>query len=55
LSSPLDRFLDAASGKKDVPLVTPDEAAYRSAVMEALYQSAAEQKWVNVPTGMPGR
>jgi predicted dehydrogenase len=55
LSSPLDRFLDAASGKKDVPLVTPDEAAYRSAVMEALYQSAAEQKWVSVPTGMPGR
>lgn len=49
LASPLDRLLDAAGGKKDVPLVTPDEAAYRSAVMEALYQSAAGQKWVSIP------
>jgi predicted dehydrogenase len=49
LSSPLDRLLDAAGGKKDVPLVTPDEAAYRSAVMEALYQSVAGQRWVAVP------
>jgi predicted dehydrogenase len=49
LASPLDRFLDAATGKKGIPLVTPDEAAYRSAVMEALYQSAAGQKWVSVP------
>ncbi len=48
LTAPLDRFLDAAEGKKNVPLVTPDEAAYRSAVMEALYQSAAGQKWVSV-------
>lgn len=45
LSEPLDRFIDAITGKKDVPLVTADEAAYRCAVMEALYQGAREQSW----------
>lgn len=39
-------FLDAVGGKSDVPLVTPREAAYRSAVMEALYEGAARAKWV---------
>ncbi len=38
-------FLDAVLGN-DVPLVTPQEAAARSAVMEALYQAASEQTWV---------
>lgn len=38
-------FLDALAGKKGLPLVTPAEAAYRSAVMEALYESAAKQQW----------
>lgn len=39
-------FLDAVAGGKGVPLVTPAEAAYRSAVMEALYESAAKRQWV---------
>jgi len=47
LSEPLDRFLDAITGKKEVPMVSADEAAYRCAVMEALYQGARERKWTN--------
>lgn len=44
---PLDRFLDELEGKKDVPpFVTADEAAYRSAVMEALYRGAKDHTWV---------
>lgn len=44
---PLDRFLDTLEGKKDVPpFVTADEAAYRSAVMEALYRGAKDHTWV---------
>lgn len=43
-----DLFLDAISGKKDVPLVPVREAAYRSAVMEALYQGAKEKAWINL-------
>jgi predicted dehydrogenase len=39
-------FLDAIGGKDDVPLVTAREAAYRSAVMEAMYEGARENKWV---------
>ncbi len=39
-------FLDAVSGKPDVPLVTAEEAAYRSAVMEAMYDSARTGQWV---------
>lgn len=42
-------FLDAVTGKKDVPLVTAHEAAYRSAVMEALYTAAEKQTWVTPP------
>ena len=38
-------FLDALTGK-DVPLVSPQEAAVRSAVMEALYQGARTKQWV---------
>jgi predicted dehydrogenase len=41
-----DLFLDAVAGKKDVPLVSPSEAAARSAVMEALYAAAKAHKWV---------
>jgi len=40
-----DLFLDALRGK-DVPLVGAREAAYRSAVMEAIYQGAEQRKWV---------
>jgi predicted dehydrogenase len=43
-----DLFLEAVSGKQDVPLVGAREAAYRSAVMEALYQASHEQTWVAV-------
>lgn len=40
-------FLDAVAGKPlPLPLVTPVEAAARSAVMEALYKAAAAGKWV---------
>ncbi|MGD0092249.1 MAG: Gfo/Idh/MocA family oxidoreductase [Planctomycetota bacterium] len=45
LPSALELFLDAVAGKTDLPLVTAREAAYRSAVMEAVYQGAREQKW----------
>jgi predicted dehydrogenase len=47
LTMPLERFLDVLEGKKDVPpFVTADEAAYRSAVMEALYRAAKDHTWV---------
>jgi predicted dehydrogenase len=45
-----DLFLDAATGKPDVPLVSAREAAERSVVMEAMYQAAREQSWVWVNT-----
>lgn len=41
-------FLDAVVGKTGVPLVTVEEAAYRSAVMEALYRAAAQNAWVSL-------
>jgi predicted dehydrogenase len=43
-----DLFLDAITGKPhlDKPLVTPAEAAYNCAVMEALYHGARAGKWV---------
>ncbi len=41
-------FLDAINGKEGVPLVTAREAAYRSAVMEALYKGAETCAWVNL-------
>jgi predicted dehydrogenase len=41
----LDAFLDAICGQ-DAALVTAHEAAYRSAVMEALYAGARENRWV---------
>jgi predicted dehydrogenase len=44
-SRPMDLFLDAVGGKPNVPLVTADEAAYRSAVSEALYKAASEKTW----------
>ena len=44
-------FLDAISGKENVPLVTAHEAAIRSAVMEALYQASEQQIWVHPVDG----
>jgi predicted dehydrogenase len=41
-----DLFLDAVGGRGDVPLVDVEEAAYRSSVMEAMYEAARKQKWV---------
>lgn len=38
-------FLEALAGRT-VPLVTPREAAYRNAVMEALYDGARTSAWV---------
>ena len=43
-----DLFLDAIVGQSGAPLVSVQEAAYRSAVMEALYQSAKERRWINL-------
>jgi predicted dehydrogenase len=40
-------FLDAIEGR-DVPLVSAREAAYRSAVMEVIYRSAVQNKWLTV-------
>ena len=45
---PLHQFVDAVSGKKDQPLVTPAEAAARVKVMEAMYKAARGRKWVKV-------
>jgi len=39
-------FLDAISGVAGIPLVTAHEAAYCSAVMEAIYKGAKKNKWV---------
>jgi predicted dehydrogenase len=48
-----DNFLDAVLGREGVleTLVTVREAAYRSAVMEALYIGARENRWVTPVTG----
>jgi predicted dehydrogenase len=45
---PLLQFVSALAGEKGLPLVTPREAAARVQVMEALYQSARERKWVTL-------
>jgi len=42
----LDSFLNALAGQKDAALVGAREAAYRSAVMEALYEGARRGAWV---------
>ena len=39
-------FLDAVIGKGSPPLVSPQEAAARSAVMEAFYKAAHTSTWV---------
>lgn len=43
-----DQFLDAITGQKHVELVTAREAAYRSAVMEAMYRAAKAHTWVDL-------
>src|SRR5262249_48381256 len=46
--APMHQFLDAVGGAKDMPLVTPREAAARVVAMEAMYKGARERKWVKV-------
>ena len=41
-----EAYLNAVCGQRDAVLVTPDEAATRSAVMEALYEGAKQGAWV---------
>jgi predicted dehydrogenase len=41
-----DAFLDAITGEDSVPLVGAREAAVRSAVMEAMYAGAEQERWV---------
>ena len=48
LPSPLDLFLDAVVTKQPEHLVSVKEAAYRSYVMESIYQGAAKQNWVKI-------
>jgi len=43
-----DLFLDAVAGQPKIPLVPVREAAYRSAVMEALYAAARARAWVTL-------
>lgn len=43
-----DLFLDAITGK-DVPLVSAREAAYRSIVMDAIYQADRQRSWIALP------
>src|SRR5262245_5883878 len=45
---PLDQCVYAVAGEKNQPLVTPQEAAARVAVMEAMYKAARERKWVRI-------
>lgn len=45
LPAPLDQFLDAVGEKKNLPLVTPQEAAVRVSVMEAMYQASRGKCW----------
>jgi len=47
-SHAFELYLDAVAGKKDATLVTGSEAAYRAAVMQALYDAAKGQKWAEV-------
>jgi len=54
LPGPFDLFLNAVNGQQNVPLVTAREAAYRSAVMEALYEGAKKGKWVAPRTDKRG-
>jgi predicted dehydrogenase len=48
---PLLQFVSAMAGQSGMPLVTAREAATRVKVMEAMYQSARERKWVSLASG----
>lgn len=42
----MDAFLDAVAGDATATLVSVEEAAYRPAVMEAMYEGARTNRWV---------
>jgi predicted dehydrogenase len=44
-----DLFLDAVNGDSDVELVDVHDAAHCGAVMEAMYQGAQTNAWIDVP------
>jgi predicted dehydrogenase len=46
----LDAVIDAPppAGQKTIPLVTAQEAAFRSTVMSALYEAAAHKSWITL-------
>ncbi|EEF58156.1 Gfo/Idh/MocA family protein [Pedosphaera parvula] len=46
--APMDQFVNALMGNKDMPLVKPREAAARVSVMEAAYKGAHNNAWVKV-------
>ena len=48
LDHPLLQLVSAIAGQKNLPLVAAREAAARVKVVEALYRSARERKWVTV-------
>lgn len=45
LPIPIVRWLDTLEGKAAAPLITADEAAYESAVMDGLYKASASKAW----------
>jgi predicted dehydrogenase len=50
-TSGFDLFLDAIEGKANAPLISAQEAAYRSSVMEALYFAHDQRRWVTPERG----
>jgi predicted dehydrogenase len=42
---PIEQFVNAVAGQKDMPLVTPREAASRVSVMEAAYKASRTHAW----------
>jgi predicted dehydrogenase len=46
LPHPVDMFLSAIAGKAEMSLVSAREAAERVSIMEAMYRSSAERKWI---------
>jgi len=43
-----DLFLNALINNDNKNLVTPSEAALRSSIMESIYQSEKEKKWIKI-------
>ena len=43
-----DLFLNSLIDNNTKNLVTPTEAALRSSIMESIYQSEKEKKWINI-------